>query len=72
MKRIETEILIEADPEKVWSILTDFENHPKWNPFIKAITGEKEIGKTADWHFSNSWKTSKRRGIGRKTSHFYR
>lgn len=45
MKRIETEILIEADPEKVWSILTDFENHPKWNPFIKAITGEKEIGK---------------------------
>lgn len=33
---------------------------------------EKEISKTADWHFSNSWKTSKRRAVGRKTSHFYR
>ncbi|AEE52047.1 SRPBCC domain-containing protein [Haliscomenobacter hydrossis] len=44
MKQIETEILIEATPEKIWSILTDFTNHPKWNPFIKSIRGEKKIG----------------------------
>lgn len=44
MKQIETEILINASPEKVWSVLTNFENHPKWNPFIKSITGEKKIG----------------------------
>lgn len=44
MKLIETEILIDASPEKVWAILTNFENHPKWNPFIRSITGEKKIG----------------------------
>lgn len=44
MRQIETEILIEASPEKVWAVLTDFENHPNWNPFIKLITGEKKIG----------------------------
>ncbi len=44
MKQIETEILIEASPEKIWAILTDFAKHPKWNPFIKSIRGEKKIG----------------------------
>jgi len=27
-KEIKTEILINATPEKVWAILTDFENYP--------------------------------------------
>ncbi|HOZ62362.1 MAG TPA: SRPBCC domain-containing protein [Smithellaceae bacterium] len=44
MKQIETEIWIDANPEKVWSLLTDFENHPRWNPFITSIHGEKKIG----------------------------
>ena len=44
MKQIETEILIEASPEKIWAILTDFAKHNKWNPFIKSIRGEKKIG----------------------------
>ena len=38
-KEIRTEILINAKAEKVWTILTDFENYPNWNPFIKSITG---------------------------------
>lgn len=46
MKKIETEIFIHATPQKVWSILADFENHPKWNPFITSISGPAEIGKT--------------------------
>ena len=45
MKNIETEITISASPEKVWSVLTDFEKHPDWNPFIKSIEGEKLAGK---------------------------
>jgi hypothetical protein len=24
----------------VWQVLTDFENYPSWNPFIKKITGK--------------------------------
>ena len=44
MKQIETEILINAEPKKVWAILSDFENYPKWNPFIKSISGVKKTG----------------------------
>ncbi len=43
-KEIKTEVLINATPEKVWAILTDFENYPNWNPFIKLIKGEVKIG----------------------------
>jgi hypothetical protein len=45
MKHIQTEIIISAHPEKVWAVLTDFEKHPAWNPFIKSIEGEKRVGK---------------------------
>lgn len=41
---IKTEILINASPEKVWAILTDFQNYPNWNPFIKSITGNVAVG----------------------------
>lgn len=42
--QIKTEIVIDAAPEKVWAILTDFGNYPKWNPFIKSIKGEVKVG----------------------------
>lgn len=41
---ITTQITINAKPDKVWAVLTDFENHHKWNPFIKSITGEAKVG----------------------------
>ncbi|NJO90032.1 MAG: SRPBCC domain-containing protein [Chloroflexia bacterium] len=46
MKQIKTEIIINASKEKVWTILTDFENYKNWNPFIvnsggKAVVGSK-------------------------------
>lgn len=46
MKQIRTEIIINASKEKVWNILTDFENYKNWNPFIinsfgKAVVGSK-------------------------------
>lgn len=44
MKTIQTEILIDAEVSKVWDILMDFETYPKWNPFIKSISGEQKIG----------------------------
>jgi len=40
MKKIETEIIINTTPERVWEILIDFENYPNWNPFIRAIVGD--------------------------------
>ena len=41
---IKNEILIHATPEKVWSVLTDFESYPAWNPFIKSVKGKAEVG----------------------------
>lgn len=43
-KEIRTEIIIRAKREKVWAILTDFENYPNWNPFITFIQGKAEEG----------------------------
>jgi hypothetical protein len=43
-KEIKTQIIIKAKPDKIWSVLTDFDNYPKWNPFIKNITGDARIG----------------------------
>lgn len=45
-KEIKTEIQIDATPERVWEILTDFDAYPTWNPFIKSITGEVNVGNT--------------------------
>lgn len=38
-RQIETSITINAPPERVWGILTDFRRMPEWNPFITAISG---------------------------------
>ncbi len=35
---------INASPEIIWKILMDFDHYPDWNPFIKSITGKKEVG----------------------------
>lgn len=43
---INTEIIIHANIEKVWSIVIDFENYPNWNPFIKSINGVVKVGST--------------------------
>lgn len=43
-KELKTEIVIHSSPEKIWKILTDFENYPNWNPFITYIKGNLEKG----------------------------
>lgn len=44
MKSIQTEIIINASKEKVWDVLTDFENYPNWNTFIISIEGDLKEG----------------------------
>lgn len=40
MKEIITKIIIERSAKLVWQVLTQFENYPNWNPFIKEISGD--------------------------------
>jgi hypothetical protein len=44
MKNIQIEILINTDITKVWDVLMNFDNYPKWNPFITSISGEPKLG----------------------------
>jgi hypothetical protein len=44
MRTIETGITIEAPPERVWAILTDFSTYPDWNPFIRRVAGDVAVG----------------------------
>lgn len=41
---INTQITLQASPEKVWNLLLDFENYPNWNPFIKSLKGKPQVG----------------------------
>lgn len=45
MHRIETQIVIEAPAELVWSLLLDFPSYSRWNPFIPSIAGLLEVGR---------------------------
>ncbi len=51
MAEIYTEIIIDATPEQIWTVLMDFESYPSWNPFIKEIKGEKKLSTTLEVHF---------------------
>ena len=44
MKRLHTEIELDATPEAVWATLVDFDSYPRWNPFIVSIAGTPTIG----------------------------
>lgn len=46
MKSIHSEIEINAAPEKVWGILTDFSSYTEWNPFVTSLKGDVKVGKT--------------------------
>jgi hypothetical protein len=54
--QISTSITINANPQQVWSVLTNFSNYPTWNPFIQNINGVLQEGKiiTATMHQPNS------------------
>ncbi|ELR72249.1 hypothetical protein C900_01803 [Fulvivirga imtechensis AK7] len=43
MKELSTSVNISASPDKVWSILMDFDKYPEWNPFIISIIGKVKL-----------------------------
>jgi hypothetical protein len=61
---LRTELEIDAPPERVWAVLTDFSAYHEWNPFITSIGGELSVGEKLsvtlsppegrDWRFRPS------------------
>jgi hypothetical protein len=41
---LETEILIDASPARIWAVLADFAAYPQWNPYVTAIEGDLAHG----------------------------
>ena len=54
MKEIHTEIEILASPESVWAVLTDFASFQYWNPFIRQISGNAQVGAKIEVHLQTS------------------
>lgn len=44
MKTIETNIVIDSTPEKIWDVLTNFEEYELWNPFMTKVVGNISLG----------------------------
>lgn len=44
MRTIRTTIDIDAAPEVAWQVLTDFDAHARWNPFMPHLAGEATVG----------------------------
>jgi hypothetical protein len=43
-KQLSSEILINSSAQRVWKLITDFDDFPSWNPFIRRATGEIKTG----------------------------
>ncbi len=48
MLELRTEIEIDAPVEHVWAVLMDFDTFPEWNPFIRRVHGNAEVGSRLD------------------------
>lgn len=48
MREVRTEIQISAPIERVWQVLTDFENWKTWNPTVKQVVGNSSLGSKLD------------------------
>ena len=51
-KSVHHEIIINASPEKVWSVLIDTDNYDSWNPVMKLLEGEVKEGNIVKYRFT--------------------
>ena len=54
MKEVRTEIEIDAPAERVWQILTDFDQWSEWNPFLYRAEGRAGQGEQVELFFERS------------------
>ncbi len=51
MKQVRTEIEINASPERVWQVLTDFAGWSTWNPLLYRAIGRLGVGERVEIAF---------------------
>jgi demethylmenaquinone methyltransferase / 2-methoxy-6-polyprenyl-1,4-benzoquinol methylase len=44
VRTIGAEIEVDAPPERVWEVLTDFSSYSEWNPFMFSVEGAASVG----------------------------
>ncbi|MBQ0951355.1 SRPBCC family protein [Streptomyces coelicoflavus] len=44
MRTVEAVVDIEASPQQVWDVLTDFPRYPAWTTYIQELGGRAEVG----------------------------
>ena len=52
-RNIRSEIVIDAPADAVWSVLTDFPSHARWDPFLTKIEGDAAVGRRLKVQFRN-------------------
>lgn len=57
-KSVHHEITINASPEKVWNVLTDMNDYPKWNPTMELIKGTVQEGNKVKYRFTQDENTT--------------
>jgi hypothetical protein len=56
---IESKVTINAPIQKVWEVLSNFDNYHQWNPFTPKIDIQNKIGSTVGLHVRLNPKSSK-------------
>ena len=51
-KSVHHEILIDASPEKVWTVLLDTDSYDDWNPVMKLLEGDVKEGNRVKYRFT--------------------
>jgi len=66
---LEREVSINASPEKIWPLVSNFRNHTKWSPFIKKDPDVILTYEGADATVGSvyAWKGNREVGSGRQT-----
>jgi len=57
-KSVHHEISINADPEKVWDILTNMDEYPSWNPVMELLEGTVQEGNKVKYKFTQDENTT--------------
>ena len=50
---LHTSIDIDAPPERVWEVLTDFHHYPEWNGFLRWIRGRPALGENLTMYIAS-------------------